>query len=38
MAEPANDGLMIAEQVWNENAPSGQHGFPAGEGTYSATP
>jgi len=38
MAATANDGLMIAEQVWDENPPSGQPGFPRGEGTLSATP
>jgi glucoamylase len=38
IAATANDGLMIAEQVWDENPPSGQPGSPAGEGTRSATP
>jgi glucoamylase len=38
MADSANDGLMIAEQVWDQHSPSGQPDFPAGEGTYSATP
>lgn len=38
MADSANDGLVIAERVWDENAPSGQSGFPTGRGTYSATP
>jgi glucoamylase len=38
MAATANDGLMIAEQVWDENPHSGQPGFPRGEGTFSATP
>jgi glucoamylase len=38
MAASANDGLMIAEQVWDQHPPSGQPGFPAGEGTFSATP
>lgn len=38
MAAAANDGLMIAEQVWDEHSPSGQPGFPKGEGTFSATP
>jgi hypothetical protein len=32
MADSANDGLMIAEQVRDENAPSGQPGFATGEG------
>jgi glucoamylase len=38
MAATANDGQMIAEQVWDGRAPSGRPGFPAGEGTFSATP
>ena len=38
MARTANEGWMIAEQVWDENPPSGSPGFPAGEGTLSATP
>ncbi len=38
IAATANDGLMIAEQVWDDNPPSGQPGFPTGEGTFSATP
>jgi glucoamylase len=38
MADSANEGLMIPEQVWDENPPSGQPGFPRGEGTLSATP
>jgi glucoamylase len=38
MAGAANDGFMIPEQVWDENPPSGQPGFPRGEGTFSATP
>jgi glucoamylase len=38
MAKSANDGWMIPEQVWDENPPSGQPGFPRGEGTLSATP
>jgi glucoamylase len=38
MAKSANDGWMIPEQVWDENPPSGQPGFPRGEGTFSATP
>ena len=33
-----NDGYMLPEQVWDENLPSGQPGFPRGEGTFSATP
>jgi glucoamylase len=38
MAGAANDGWMIPEQVWDQNPPSGQPGFPRGEGTLSATP
>lgn len=38
MAGAANEGLEIAEQVWDKNPPSGQPGFPRGEGTFSATP
>ena len=38
MAGAANEGWMIPEQVWDENPPSGQPGFPRGEGTFSATP
>jgi glucoamylase len=38
MAATANDGLMIAEQVWDQHPPSGGSGFPLGEGTFAATP
>jgi glucoamylase len=38
IAGSANEGLMMPEQVWDENPPSGQPGFPRGEGTFSATP
>jgi len=38
MARAGNQGHMIPEQVWDENPPSGQPGFPRGEGTFSATP
>jgi glucoamylase len=38
MAGAANEGSMIPEQVWDENRPAGQPGFPCGEGTLSATP
>ncbi|HEY8583740.1 MAG TPA: glycoside hydrolase family 15 protein [Capillimicrobium sp.] len=38
MAASANDGRLIAEQVWDGRAPTGRHGFRAGEGTFSATP
>ncbi|MET0513380.1 MAG: hypothetical protein ABW135_17060 [Thermoleophilaceae bacterium] len=34
MAGAANEGWMIPEQVWDENLPSGQPGFPRGEGTF----
>ncbi len=38
LAKTANEGYMLPEQVWDENPPSGQPGFPVGEGTLSATP
>jgi glucoamylase len=38
MAKAGNEGHMIPEQVWDENAPSGRPGFSRGEGTFSATP
>jgi hypothetical protein len=38
VAGSPNWGLMMPEQVWDENPPSGQPGFPRGEGTFSATP
>ncbi len=38
MAAAANDGGMVAEQVWDEHPPSGSPGFTPGEGTFSATP
>jgi len=38
IARTGNDGYMLPEQVWDENLPSGQPGFPRGEGTFSATP
>jgi len=38
MAGAANDGYLIPEQVWDNQPPSGQPGFPQGEGTLSATP
>jgi glucoamylase len=38
MAGAANDGGLLPEQVWDDNPPSGQPGFPTGEGTLSATP
>jgi len=38
MANTANDGLMLPEQVWDGRPPTGQPGFPSGENTRSATP
>jgi glucoamylase len=38
LANTVNDGLMMPEQVWDNQPPSGSPGFPAGKGTYSATP
>jgi glucoamylase len=39
MADAANDGRLIPEQVWAPDfPPAGQPGFPLGEGTFSATP
>lgn len=38
MARSSNDGLLMPEQVWDARPPSDQPGFPAGEGTFSATP
>jgi glucoamylase len=38
IAGAANEGFMIPEQVWDENPPAGQPGFPRGEGSLSATP
>jgi glucoamylase len=38
IAQSGNAGYMLPEQVWDENPPSGQPGFPRGEGTFSATP
>ncbi|MEU3627663.1 glucan 1,4-alpha-glucosidase [Amycolatopsis coloradensis] len=34
----SSSGDTMPEQVWDENAPSGQTGFPAGRPTASATP
>jgi glucoamylase len=34
----ANEGYLLSEQVWDNQAPSGQTGFAAGTGTASATP
>lgn len=38
IAATANGGLLLPEQVWDDRPPSGEGGFPSGEGTYSATP
>jgi glucoamylase len=38
MAAAAGQGLMIAEQVWDNQPPSGRPGFTPGTGTMSATP
>jgi glucoamylase len=38
IAASGNEGYMLPEQVWDDNDPSGQSGFPTGEGTFSATP
>ena len=38
IAKTGNDGYMLPEQVWDDFPPSGQPGFPSGEGTFSATP
>jgi glucoamylase len=35
---PSKSGGLIPEQVWDDQPPSGQPGFPPGEGTLSATP
>jgi glucoamylase len=38
IAATASPGLMLPEQVWDENPPSGQPGFQPGTGTLSSTP
>jgi glucoamylase len=38
MAATANDAGLLPEQVWDENPPAGQPGFPPGRPTFSATP
>ena len=38
IAATAGAGLMLPEQVWDDNPPSGQPGFAPGTGTGSATP
>jgi glucoamylase len=38
MANTANEGDLLPEQVWDNQPPAGQTGFVAGTGTNSATP
>jgi glucoamylase len=38
IADTANDGLMLPEQVWDHNPPAGSDGRTPGTGTGSATP
>jgi glucoamylase len=38
MANTANEGDLLPEQVWDNQPPAGQPGFVAGAGTTSATP
>ncbi|SEM03127.1 glucoamylase [Stigmatella aurantiaca] len=38
MAGSRNAGYMLPEQVWDGRPPTGQPGFVAGQGTFSATP
>ena len=38
MAKAGNQGYLISEQVWDNQPPSGEPGFPPGKGTFSATP
>ncbi|MEA2437687.1 MAG: glucoamylase [Thermoleophilaceae bacterium] len=38
VARSGNSGLMLPEQVWDQNPPAGQPAFLRGEGTFSATP
>jgi glucoamylase len=38
MAAAANDGGMLPEQVWDGRPPTAPGRYPAGEGTFSATP
>jgi glucoamylase len=38
MANTANEGDLLAEQVWDNQPPSGQPGFVSGTATTSATP
>jgi glucoamylase len=38
MGRTANQGLLLPEQVWDQQPPAGQPGFTPGTGTFSATP
>lgn len=38
MANTANDGYLLSEQVWDNEPPSGQPGFVSGTATTAATP
>jgi glucoamylase len=38
ISRTANDGDLLAEQVWDNQLPGSQHGFTSGTGTTSATP
>lgn len=38
IAATANAGLLMPEQVWDANPPSGSPGYPPGRPTFSATP
>ena len=38
MANTANEGDLLPEQIWDNEPPSGQSGFASGAGTTSATP
>ncbi|ADO73125.1 Glucodextranase [Stigmatella aurantiaca DW4/3-1] len=38
MAGSGSEGYMLPEQVWDGRPPTGQPGFVAGKGTFSATP
>ncbi|MGH3887881.1 MAG: glycoside hydrolase family 15 protein [Pseudonocardiaceae bacterium] len=38
LARVSGTGDTMPEQIWDDNAPSGQPGFPTGKGTESATP
>jgi glucoamylase len=38
LARAGNAGFLLPEQVWDNQPPAGQPGFPSGKGTFSATP